>query len=271
MQHRSVAQEPGEEPQHGCSATRSCPGLSGYNRRREQQLCECCSCWQFPPTGCFHCDPSPSAGYHGWFLEARLWLRLYGSCHAKPTQPVKLCLGKVKVLYLLFYWHWFCLAPWGKRNRKMSTQQDLFFCSSLCFRSRGYLNFTWDFSWHRLPLLLLYRTVLRISSFMPFCWALIPDHIDLKARLDNTRPSFSLSLLKLHLWRIGFQYPPATSLFCLRPNFFSWAYISLSWSIPHSFFVTYNNSWNNAWKYTTKFKLFRKQRKTNNFVLKWWK
>lgn len=26
--------------------------------------------------------------------------------------------------------------------------------------------------------------------FMLFCWALIPDRIDLKAWLDNTRPSF---------------------------------------------------------------------------------
>lgn len=38
VQHCSVAQKPREEPQHGCFAAWPRPGLSGYNRRGEQQL-----------------------------------------------------------------------------------------------------------------------------------------------------------------------------------------------------------------------------------------
>lgn len=103
VQHCFVAQKPGEEPQHGCSATWSRSGLPGYDRRGEQQLHQRCSRWQLPSTGCFHCDPSPSAGHHSRLLEAGLWLWLHGSGHAQPTQPVELCMGKVKVLCTVFW------------------------------------------------------------------------------------------------------------------------------------------------------------------------
>lgn len=98
VQHCFVAQKPREEPQHGCPAAWSCPGIPGYNRRGKQQLRQCRTRRQLPPAGCLYCDPSPSARHHSWLLEAGLWLRLHSSGHAQPTQPVKLCLGKLKVI-----------------------------------------------------------------------------------------------------------------------------------------------------------------------------
>lgn len=98
--------------------------------------------------------------------------------------------------YILFYCHWFFFGTMRKKKHsKMfeSARTSAVCCTSFYFQSRGYLNFTWDFSWHSLSALFLYRTVLRISPFMPFCWALIPDHIDRKAWLDKTRPSFSFA------------------------------------------------------------------------------
>lgn len=192
VQHCSVAQKPREEPQHGCSATWSRVGLPGNDGRRKQQLRQRCARRQLPPTGCFHRDPSPSAGHHGRLLEAGLWLRLHRRGHAEPTQPVKLRLGKVKMLYSVLLLLICCHYEKKKKDiTECFIQTGSVHCTSFYFQSGGYLNFTWDFPWHTPPSLFLYLTVLRISSFMPFCWALIPDHIDLKAWLDNTSPSFS--------------------------------------------------------------------------------
>lgn len=178
VQHRSVAQKQREEPQHGRPAAWSSAGLFGYNRGREQQLHQRCSGWQLLQTGCLHRHPSPSARHHCRLLEAGVWLRLHRCGHAEPTQPVQLCLGKS-----------------GSKGRVVVLL--LFFFQTFEFtRTKGQFSFSLDVvCTPPPPHLSVSVSVLRISSFMPFCCALIPDHIDFGAWIDNSLPRIFFSFL----------------------------------------------------------------------------
>jgi len=171
VQHRSAAQKPREEPQHGCPAARSRTGLLGYDRRGEQQLHQRCSRRQLPSAGCIYRRPSPSAGHHGWLLEACLRLRLHSRGHAQPAQPVKLCLGTVKVLYTALL-TLILSTLWRKRDveKCMSrhTREPLFAVEGFYFPPWGYLNFSEDLLWQALPSLFLPLTAFGISSFFLF-------------------------------------------------------------------------------------------------------